>query len=286
MNYELRTIVRKEKAFSLVEAVTALVILAFVSSGVVVIIGRCIASAANSQLRMQAFEVARENMEKLLASDLVKETTEYGNNDKYPDIKWQTVVETFYEPITARMWVKGVCSAEYTDTEGQTQTVELTHWLTDVTKEQLLQILANKEKEQELLSDQVIETVEDAARYAGVDVQTIQQWVDKGMPVLPDGSFAKPYLDPFIEHKGNPPPDVIRNLPSPDELTKPTAKQPEPSEPSGEQKPPEGGQTKPKTAEPEPGIPEEKHIYTAEELRQKGFPEELIPMCLQLLNSD
>jgi len=208
MNYELRTIVRKEKAFSLVEAVTALVILAIVSSGVVVVISRCIASAADSQMRMQAFEVARENMEKLLASNSVKETTDFGNSDKYPEIKWQTVVETFYEPITARMWVRGVCSAEYTDTEGQTQTVELTHWLTDVTKEQLLQVMANKEKEkqkeQDVLGGQVIETIEAAAEYAGVDVPTVQKWVEDGMVTMKDGSFVKKNLDIFKASNGNP----------------------------------------------------------------------------------
>ncbi|MCX5637675.1 MAG: hypothetical protein NTX52_08290 [Planctomycetota bacterium] len=199
---------RKENAFSLVEAVTALFILALVSSGVVVVISRCVASAANSQIRMQAFEVARENMEKLLASNVAKETTEFGNSDNYPEIKWQTVVETFYEPITARMWVRGVCSAEYTDTEGQTQTVELTHWLTDVTKQQLLQLMANKEKEkegeQEGVGGQLIETVEAAAEYAGVDVQTIQQWVDDGMVTLEDGSFAKKNLDIFKASNGAP----------------------------------------------------------------------------------
>jgi type II secretory pathway pseudopilin PulG len=208
MNYELRTIVRKEKSFSLVETVTALVILAIVCSGVVVVISRCIASAADSQIRMQAFEVARENMEKLLASNLLKETVEYGNSDKYPDIKWQTVVETFYEPITARMWVRGICSAEYTDTEGKTQTVELTHWLTNVTKEQLLQIMANKEKEkqkeQELLGGQIIGTMEAAAKYAGVDVATIQKWVENGMVTMEDGSFVKKNLDIFKGSEGNP----------------------------------------------------------------------------------
>lgn len=208
MNDEQRTMNRKEKAFSLIEVTTALVILAIVSSGVVVVISRCIESAANSQLRMQAFEVARENMEKLLASGSVKETTEYGNSDKYPDIKWQTTVEVFYEPITARMWVRGVCSAEYTDVGDQTQTVELTHWLTDVTKEQLLQIMANKEKEkqkaQEELAGHLIGTMEEAAKYAGVDVQTIKKWVENGMVTMEDGSFVKKNLDIFKEGNGSP----------------------------------------------------------------------------------
>jgi len=293
MNYEQRTMNRKEKAFSLVEAVTALVILAIVSSGVVVVITRCIASAADSELRMRAFEVARENMEKLLAGDSVKETTEYGNSDKYPEIKWQTVVETFYEPITARMWVRGVCSAEYTDTKGETQTVELTHWLADVTKQQLLQIMANKEKEKEKeeeevrLTGQIIETVEEAATYAGVDVQTVQQWVENGMVTIEDGSFVKKNLDIFKNNNGNPPPEVKgQQVESVTDLIELTAKQPEPGEPPSEQKPFEEGEpTEPKTPETRPTIPE-KQIYTADDLRRMGFPEELIPMSLQLLNSD
>jgi len=92
-------------AFSLVEVVTALAILALISSSVLVVINRCVASTADLSLRMQAFEVARENMEKLLASTLVQEKIEYGESDKYPEITWHTVVETFYEPITARMWL-------------------------------------------------------------------------------------------------------------------------------------------------------------------------------------
>ena len=198
---------RKERAFSLVEAVTAVIILAIVSAGVVVVINRCITSAADSEMQVQAFEVARENMEKLLASDVVKETTEDGTSDKYPEIKWQTVVEPFYEPITNRMWIRGVCTAEYTDTEGETQTVELTHWLTDVTKSQLLQIISNKEKQKEevkLISQQLITTIEEAAEYANVDVQTVKQWVDNGMLTLEDGSFVKKNLDIFKESNGTP----------------------------------------------------------------------------------
>jgi type II secretory pathway pseudopilin PulG len=242
---------RKENAFSLVEAVTALVILAIVCSGVVVVISRCIASAADSQIRMQAFEVARENMEKLLASNSVKETTEFGNSDKYPEIKWQTAVETFYDPMTARMWVRGVCSAEYTDTEGQTQTVELTHWLTDVTKEQLLQILANKEKEkqqeQELLAVQLVGTIEEAAKYAGVDVPTVKKWVENGMATVEDGSFVKKNLDIFKESNGNPPPEVktqqVKSEGELVELTKEQAKEQgkpaEPEKPTAQEKPAE-----------------------------------------------
>ena len=101
---------RRSRAFSLIEAVSALVILALISSGVLMVIDRCIISATDSTLRIRAFEVARENMETLLASNSVKEQVEYGSSEKYPQIQWQTVVEAFYEPLTARMWARGVCS--------------------------------------------------------------------------------------------------------------------------------------------------------------------------------
>ncbi len=182
----------------------AVAILALISSSVLVVIDRCVASAAKSALRMRAFEVARENMEKLLASNSVKESVEYGQSEKYPDIEWQTVVETFYEPITARMWVRGVCSAQYNDPNGQEQTIELTHWLTDLTKEQLLQIEERDEEELGELAAELIETLEDAADYAGVDVETIEQWLQNGLLTTEDGSFIKDNLDLYMRSSGNP----------------------------------------------------------------------------------
>jgi len=200
------------KAFTLIEVMAALIILAIISSSVLVVINNCVASVADSTLRLQAFEVARENMEKLLASDSVEESVDYGESDKYPDIKWQTTVETFYEPITARMWVRAVCSAEYNDANGETQTVELTHWLTDVTKEQLLEIMQRQEEQQQdWPADQIIQTVEEAAQYAAVGVQTIQQWMDNGMLTTEDGAFIKHNLDLYKQTNGKPS-DEEKNL--------------------------------------------------------------------------
>jgi hypothetical protein len=153
---------------------------------------------------MQAFEVARENLEKLVASNSVKETVEYGSSDRYPDIKWETVVETFYEPLTNRMWVRGICSAEYEDVLGEIQRIELTHWLTDVTKQQLLQLAQQEEQAQEQVASELIETIEEAAEYAGVDVETIEQWLDDGMEQTEDGSFVKGNLDLYVRTGGKP----------------------------------------------------------------------------------
>ncbi len=194
-----------KRAFSLVEVLTALAILALISSSVLVVINRAVGSAADSALRIQAFEVARENMEKLLSSTSLEEGVAYGESDKYPEITWTTVVETFYEPITARMWARGNCSAEYRDTEGQQQTVELTHWLADLTKEQLLEVMT-REGEGELAA-QLIGTIDEAAEYAGVDVQTIERWLEDGMLTTKDGLFIRMNLDIYMQSGGNPSPE-------------------------------------------------------------------------------
>src|SRR4030042_1740904 len=89
---------RRMPAFSLVETATALIILALISSSVLVVVNRCMASAADLEMRMRAFEVARDNMETLLSKDSIGEMVEYGISVKYPEIQWQTTVEIFYEP--------------------------------------------------------------------------------------------------------------------------------------------------------------------------------------------
>jgi hypothetical protein len=194
----------RAKGFSLAEVAMAVIILGLTCSSVLIVIDRCAASATESALRMRAFEVARENMEQLLASTTVKESVEYGQSEKYPDIGWQTGVETFYEPITARMWIRGTCSAQYNDPNGLEQTIELTHWLTDLTKEQLLQIEQRDEEELEDLAAELIETLEDAADYAGVDVETIEQWLQNGLLTTEDGSFIKDNLNLYMNSNGDP----------------------------------------------------------------------------------
>ena len=146
----------KEKAFTLAETAAAVAILASVLLSLLVVMNRYMASAVDSVMRMRAFEVARKNMEDLLTSDLVEESVEYGNSERYPDVQWETVVESFYEPLTEKMWIQAICSAEYTDSEGEVRKIELTHWLTDLTKAQTQQILARQEEEQERLDEEML----------------------------------------------------------------------------------------------------------------------------------
>ena len=131
----------ERSAFSLIEAVAAVTVLAIIVSTVLVVFSRCSASAANSTLKMQAFEVARENMEALLTAETLSEQTEYGYSEKYPAILWTNRVETFFEPFGQKMWLRAVCSAEYEDPAGELKQVELTHWLTKLSDKQIEQIL-------------------------------------------------------------------------------------------------------------------------------------------------
>jgi len=151
------------------EAMAALTILGILAASVLTVINRSMASMADMVLRMNAFEVARDNMEKLLSAETVSETTEYGYSEQYPDIEWQTTVEVFYESISERMWIQAVCSAIYIDDEGEEQTVELKNWITEVSNADLMKLLEQKQNE--------------------VDVDTIEKWLNNGMPVVKEGDF-------------------------------------------------------------------------------------------------
>ena len=213
--YPVRCTLHAKPAFSLVEVVTALIILSLICSSVLLVINRCMASAAESVLQMQALEVARENMENILSAGAIEELIEYGSSDKYPDIIWKTTVESFSEPVNSQMWIRAVCSADYTDTAGQTQTIELTHWVTDLTKKQAQRLLIQKEKDK--LKSPIISTEQQAADYAGVDVETIREWVANGLPITELG-YSKGQLDLFKRTSGNPTEDQIMRQTQADKL--------------------------------------------------------------------
>jgi len=145
---------KRPGAFSLPEVIVALMILALISSTVLVAINRYSELAIDRQLRIEAFHLARENMEKLLASDSVEETLEYSCSDLNPNIRAKSAVQTFYEPQTERMWIKAVCSASYTDSQDKKQTIEFTHWVTDLSAEQMLQVLEARELQKQELEKQ------------------------------------------------------------------------------------------------------------------------------------
>ncbi len=194
---------RPAPGFTLLEVVTALGILGLVSSSVLLVINRCMAAAADSVLRMEAFQLVQENLEKILVSESVSETVDYGTSELYPDISWQTVIEAFPEPATGSMWARAVCSAEYLDSAGAKQTVKLEHWLAELTDQQAGQLTSQEDLEQ-LSAEQLLETIEDAAAYAGVKSEVIEEWVEKGLATTDEGSFIKYNLDLFMQSKGEP----------------------------------------------------------------------------------
>jgi prepilin-type N-terminal cleavage/methylation domain-containing protein len=192
--------------FTLLEVLAALAILALASSSVLVVIDRCVSSASNSSLRREAFELARENLEKILISDTVEETVDYGTSDRYPDISWQTIVESFPEPVTGEMWVRAVCSAQYVDATGEKRAVELVRWLCPLTDQQAELLVDQKELEQ-LELEQVLRTDEEAADYAKVDTDTLRKWIENGLIKTAEGAFLKYNLDVFVQAKGDPTPE-------------------------------------------------------------------------------
>jgi len=193
----------RRKAFTLLEVLAALAILGLTSSGVLLVINRCMASTANALIQMEAFQVARENLEEVLAAESVSESVEYGTSELYPDISWRTVIETFSEPVTGQMWVRAVCSADYLDSTGETKTLELVHWIGPLTDQQMNQ-LSQEEDLEALAAEQLIDTVEEAADYAGVDVDTVDVWVERGLQMTDDGAFIKYNLDIYRQSGGEP----------------------------------------------------------------------------------
>jgi type II secretory pathway pseudopilin PulG len=147
----------KSKGFTLLEVMGSVVILGMVCAGVFVSIDRSIRLSAESIVKMQAFEVARENMEQLLAKKEVEAGVDYGTSEVYPWVDWTTKVETFDEPATSTKWVRGICTAEYFDTSGETQSVELECWLTGLDKGQTKQIEKEKERIKELIDAGVLD---------------------------------------------------------------------------------------------------------------------------------
>ena len=208
----MSNIKKSRSGFTLLEVLSAITILALISSSAWLIIDRCVTSVADTTLKMRAFEVARENMEALLSQNSVELGVEYGTSERYPEIKWETIVETFFEPVHSQMWVRGICVANYGDSKGQDQSVELIHWLTGLTKEELLVIMMEQEGKQEDFSLQFMESYEEAAIYAGVSVDTIQEWMNNGMLTTEDGFFIKNNLDLFKKFGGNPSIEDERNL--------------------------------------------------------------------------
>lgn len=197
---------QNRSAFTLIEVTVALVVLGVIAATVLVIINRAVDTVVQWQTKMQAFNIARENMEKILAQSTVSDTVEYGTSEENPDITWDTTVESFYEPITSNMWIRAVCSAKFTDSNGQEQKIELTHWLTNLTKEQIAEILEQQQREKEYYD----KVTGESGQQSGDQQTDEQRWKDMestlGPPPPDYNSWSQVpqelFIKAFIEKAG------------------------------------------------------------------------------------
>jgi len=272
---------RPPRGFTLIEILASLVILALISSSTFIIIDRCLNSTAETTLKMQAFQVCRENMETLLSKQKVKEQVNYGTSKKYPHINWETVVETFDEPVKSQMWVRAVCSAYYIDREGIEQKVELTHWLTNVSRRQMIQILEQMEKREKILNDQLIPSLSQAAAYADVPLETIQMWLDNGMPTAVNGAFIKDMLDLYKNSGGYPSSNNIASVESMYRFIMESASEEITTMPSGPQSPSQPDGTGPSTSASIQGQPEGTNF--TDSYQEKNFQNMSIEELWELL---
>ncbi len=173
----------RRSGFGLAGMMAALVVLTFIAAGVIVVINRAVDSFIDTKSRAQAFEIARENMEQIIAAGSAKEMAEFGISETNPDMKWEKVVETFYEPTTKRMWARAFCSADYIDSEGNEQQVKLVYWLSSLSKKQIAQVIDQQKREKEYL-EQLAELEGD---------------VDAGLPEDPDTKSSDPPVEPEPE---------------------------------------------------------------------------------------
>ncbi len=139
--------------FTLLEVAVSLVILGVIATSVITIMNECIESTIEHGSRQRAFEISRENMERILAWPYVQELNDYGTDEKNPDIQWETVIEPFYEPVTNRMWIRAVCSSSFTTREGEREEINLANWITSLSEQQIKNILDQRRREQEFLEE-------------------------------------------------------------------------------------------------------------------------------------
>lgn len=295
----------------MVEIAAAMLILAMVLSSVMFLMDRYLDAVVDMRLRQRAFETARANMETLLATDKLSDLAEFGESERYPDIYWETIVEPFTLPVKDRMWVRAVCSASYTDSEGELQEVELEHWITSLTGDQIKKIMNQQEalgEYYELIKEGFM-TVAQMATAAFLELEKmpvtdykelVEQHRREKLEYLQanNDKFDKQAFDKLVEQLDDVENEFLEEIgmdfdkynefalayEPPASATGPSLFGPGNSSGS------DSLNTNPNTENPtnKPGTeqtqPDQK-VWTADDLRAKGFPESIIPILLEMLNS-
>ncbi len=210
MNYRSDTIrcSSTRAGFTFVEVVAALAILGVLTGSVLVVLNRSVEAVIDGRSRMQAFERARQNMEELLSSNSVTDKAEFGPDELNDDIEWETVIEPFNEPVNSKMWIRATCSASFTDRHGERQRVELTHWLTQLSKTQERQILDQQRRQQEFL-DQT------EGNPFGNDPDGLMQYAQSLISMGDYAKAAKALAQLALEHPDSPlAGDALKKIPT------------------------------------------------------------------------
>jgi len=214
------------RAFTLLEVAVALVLISAIITSVLVVMQQVQRTMIDMRLKTIAFEIARHNLETLLSQASVTDTADFGFSELYPDIDWQTVVEPFYEPISNRLWIRGVCTAGFTDSDGQRQDVELSAWLTGLSAQQARQVLDQQKRKEEYLSqfaetdmgqwqsrqrDLTAQYIKDKLLDVDAYYEFLERQDFRRMDYIAENGYDKGYVD-FVEQQAQEESDFLYQL--------------------------------------------------------------------------
>lgn len=132
-------------AFTIVEVLAAMIIVGMIAGSVMVVINNCIESIDEMCVRQEAFELAKENIEKVLLSSKVKESIESGTSDINPEVECEVKIRAEDSKTEdGGMWVQATITSTFKDENNKPQTIEFNTWLTKLTEAEEKQLLRER----------------------------------------------------------------------------------------------------------------------------------------------
>ena len=171
-----------KKAFTLVEAMAALLVMGIVTGGVVVTISNCLNSMINMRLEEEAVNLASENMEYLLAKKQISEFVESGTDEINPDLSWEIGFEVAEFPSTGKLWVRAFSTASYYNSENEYKEIQFEDWLMQLDDKEAKLVEQQREEEQALLDEA---SKEDSPNSTSQDSE---EMLDETIDDVPTGS--------------------------------------------------------------------------------------------------
>ena len=171
-----------KKAFTLVEAMAALLVMGIVTGGGVVTISNCLNSMINMRLEEEAVNLASENMEYLLAKKQISEFVESGTDEINPDLSWEIGFEVAEFPSTGKLWVRAFSTASYYNSENEYKEIQFEDWLMQLDDKEAKLVEQQREEEQALLDEA---SKEDSPNSTSQDSE---EMLDETIDDVPTGS--------------------------------------------------------------------------------------------------